>query len=85
MVDGSVDRSTVPTMPALDSIKVQQSHLHALALKPTPESTATVRAVKPSDDPLSQQRILARVNQPSSTLEKILHRQESVRQYGINE
>jgi hypothetical protein len=72
-------------MPALDSIKDQQSHLQELALKPTPESTASDRAVKPSDDPLSQERILARVNQPSSTLEKILHRQEPVRQYGINE
>jgi hypothetical protein len=72
-------------MPAPVAIKDQQSHLHALALKSTPETTATGHAEKPSDDPLSQERIHARVNQPSSTLENILHRREPVQRYGINE
>jgi hypothetical protein len=72
-------------MPAPDSIKDQQSHLHALALKSSSQSTASNRAVKPPDDPLSQERINARVNQPSSTLENILHRREPVPRFGINE
>ena len=70
-------------MPALDSIKDQQSHLQALALKPSSETSA--RAVQPAVDLMSQERINARVNQPSKTLENILHRQEPVPRFGINE
>jgi hypothetical protein len=72
-------------MPAPDSIKDQQSHLQALALKPSSETAVPDRAVPPAEDPLSMDRINARVNQPSQTLENILHRQEPVPRFGINE
>lgn len=72
-------------MPALDSIKDQQSHLQALALKPSSETAVPGRAVQPTEDPLSMDRINARVNQPSRTLENILHRREPVPRFGINE
>lgn len=78
-------RSTVRIMPALDSIKDQQSHLQELALKPSHATQAVGFAARPKDDPFSQERINARVNQPSSTLENILHRQEPVPRFGINE
>ena len=72
-------------MPAPDSIMDQQSHLQALVLKSSTEPQASDRAAHPSEDPMSQERIHDRVHQPSSTLENILHRQESVSRFGINE
>lgn len=72
-------------MPAPDSIKDQQSRLQALALKPSPEPPAPVRATKADTDPLSGERIQARATQHSATLDKILSRQEPFLHFGINE
>lgn len=72
-------------MPAPDTIKDQQSRLQALALKSSSPSPVADRSVKPAEDPLSKDRINARVTQPSSTLEHILQRQEPVPRFGINE
>jgi hypothetical protein len=75
-------------VPAPDTTKDQQSRLQALALKPKAASvrvSTPARSAAGEEDGMSLDKIQARVNQPSSTLENILHRQEPVARWGINE